>query len=269
MQMTSEIANQIIERLNGYINSNAYAAFAKDNPVVSAQIKNLTAADLSFGECPTFGIAQIEGDLTADGVSYTDARGKKTDIISSRLDDGYIQRYKIAGPFTSDPLLVASADNTADRATCGIVAKRLDFNRFYYENELADLAQSTAKSVAKNELARLDYKMQNYRVNGWRLNYTYGPLPVYVYPVYANLKDKKGKIHPTVIATYAETSIENGEPLPTPEICVDVQEMIKYQKISDKTSKSAKKKKILAWVFGSLGVVAVLALLGSCVANCF
>ncbi|MDE7305918.1 MAG: hypothetical protein K2N33_00850, partial [Clostridia bacterium] len=200
--------------------------------------------------------------------SYTDARGKKTDIISSRLDDGYIQRYKIAGPFTSDPLLIAPPENAADKVTCQIVARRLDFGRFYYESGVGDIAQSTAKAVAKNELARLDYKMQNYRVNTYRLNYTYGPLPVFIYPVYANLKDKKGKVHPTVIATYSETNINNGEPLNTPEIFVDVQALINEQKLGGKTSKSAKKKKILAWVFGTLGVLLVLGLLGSCVAKC-
>lgn len=268
MQMTNEIANKIIERLNGYADSDAFAAFAKDNPVVSAQIKSLTAGDLSFGECPTFGIAQIEGDLTADGVSYTDARGKKTDIISSHLDDGYIQRYKIAGPFTSDPLLIAPPENAADSATLKIVARRLDFGRYYYENEVSGIAQSTAKETAKNELARMDYKMQNFRVNTYRLNYTYGPLPVYVYPVYADLKDKKGKVHRTIIATYSEISVDNGEPLDTPEIYADVQALIKEQKLGGRTSKSAKKKKILAWVFGTLGVLLVLGLLGSCVAKC-
>ncbi|MDE5942862.1 MAG: hypothetical protein K2H30_01470 [Clostridia bacterium] len=273
MQMTKEQADDIISRLQNYANSAAFYAFEKDNPVVAAQVKVLKAADLRFGDCPVFGIAQIEGDLTADGVSYTDARGRKTDIISSRLDNGYIQRYKIAGPFSSDAMLIAPSENTADDATCRIVAKRLDFNGFHHEREIAGMVQGCANSVAKQELARLDYKLQNCRVNTYRLNYTYGPMPVYIYPIFADLKDKKGKIHPTVIGTYSETNIDNGEPLDVPEIVVDVQSMIANQKLGGKTSKSAKKKRALAWTFGTLGVLAglgiIIALLGSCFVSCF
>lgn len=273
MEMTNEKATAIISRLQNYVNTAAFAGFEKDNPTVAAQIKNLKAEDIWFGDCPVFGTAQIEGDLTADGVSYTDARGRKTDIISSRLDDGYIQRYKLAGPFYSDVMLIAPADNTADDATCRIVAKRLDFNGFHHEHEIAGMVQSIANNAAKQELARLDYKLQNCRVNSYQLNYTYGPLPVYIYPICASLKDKKGKDHFTVIGTYAETDIENGEPLEVPEIMVDVQSMIANQKLGGKTSKSAKKRRTLAWVFGTLGVLVglgiIIGLLGSCLVSCF
>lgn len=271
MEMTKDKANEIILRLQNYVRSAAFGTFEKDNPTVAAQIKILRPEDIRFGDCPYMGTAQIEGDLTADGVSYTDARGKKTDIISSRLDDGYIQRYKLAGPFTSALMLVAPPENTADDATCRIVAKRLDYNGFHHEREIAEMVQSIANKAAKQELARLDYKLQNCRVNSYRLNYTYGPLPVYIYPIFADLKDKKGKIHPTVIGTYSEQNIENGERLEIPEIIVDVQSMIANQKLGNKTSKAAKKKKALAWTFGTLGVLAglgLIALLGSCLISC-
>ncbi len=47
--------------------------------------------------------------------------------------------------------------------------------------------------------------------------------------------------------------------------------MIANQKLGNKTSKAAKKKKALAWTFGTLGVLAgldLIALLGSCLISC-
>ncbi|MBD5585572.1 MAG: hypothetical protein HDQ88_10855 [Clostridia bacterium] len=257
MQLTITKANLIIDKIKNYANTPAFSKLEKDNPTVAEQIKNLKAEDLRLGECPVFGVAQIEGDLTANGVRYTDARGRVVNSISSRLDDGYIPRYTLACGFVTDPILFASPENRADPTTLQIVAQRLDFKTYHYEKEAQYMGDDTARKVAKEELSRLNYKLEDCRVNSRRISYTYGPLPVYIYPVIVDLKDKKGNLPPTVLGTYSEQNLDNGEALETPEIIINIVDVIKKQKISSKTSKSAKTKKIVGLVFGILGVLAI------------
>lgn len=257
MQMTTERANSIINQLKNYVSSPAFAAFLKDNPTVAEQIKTVKASDLRFGECPIVGVAEVSGDLTAEGVRHTDAHGKVTNTVFAHLDDGYVQRYTLACGFSTEPMLFASADNKADSTTLAIVAKKLGFKDYYFESQVNYLGDDTAKRTATAQLKRLNYKLENCRVNSRYVNYTYGPLPVFIYPIIVDLKDKKGNILPTVIGTYSETNLNDGEQLDVPDINVNVYENIKKQKLGSKTSKSAKKKKTVKWILISLGIAAV------------
>lgn len=267
MQMTTDRANFIIDELKNYVSNAAFAAFLKDNPTVAEQIKTVKAENLRFGACPTVGVATVTGDLTAEGVRYTNAQGKVTNAAFAHLDDGYIQRQTLACEFSTDPMLFASTDNKADPTTLYIVAKKLGFKECHYESEARYIGDDSAKRVATAQLKRLNYKLENCRVNSRYVNYTYGPLPVLVYPIIVDLKDKKGTPVPTVIGTYCETNLDNGEQLDVPDINVNVYENIKKQKLGAKTSKSAKRKKIIKWMLICLGIAAaatvvILGILG-------
>lgn len=264
IQMTTERANFIIGKLKDYVAGANFAAFLKDNPTVAEQIKAIKAENLRLGECPIVGVATVTGDLTAEGVRYTNAQGKVTNAAFAHLDDGYVQRQTLACEFSTDPMLFASADNRADPTTLAIVAKKLGFKECNYERQAQYMGDEVAKRTATAQLKRLNYKLESCRVNSRYVNYTYGPLPVDVYPVIVDLKDKKGNALPTVIGTYSETNLDDGTPLDEPDINVNVYENIKKQKLGSKTSKSAKRKKIVKWTFISLGIAAaaVIVILG-------
>ncbi len=269
MEMTNTKAELIFDEIKSYVQSTAFAKFEKDNPTVAGQIKNLKAEDLYFGECPTLTLVHIEGDLTAEGVQYTDSRGKRTDVISAHLDSGAVSRYTIADAYHSCSFLIPADENRGDEFICRVAAQRLNLGQFRRANEINDIAYSVAKEVSKEALARLNYKLESCRVNNYDVVCDFGPAPVEIYPVYADLKDKKGNVHNTVIAVYNEVDIGENTPLPAPEIYADIQELIKNQKIGSKTSKSAKRKKVLSLIFGCIAVLAVGGLIASCVLGAF
>ena len=250
--MEKQLADKIVAEVKQWATSNP--AFEKDNPTVSAQLKNLSADSVSLGNPIKFCVAHIEGDATAVGGNNEhdyNATVKRTEAF------GFTTRsfaFFDKNTPTSDAVElrnIASLEGGLDAV----------FDGFSYNGSLpepAKVAEMAAKEVAEKNLKRLNLYCYSTRVNEYRLvqetPHTYSKFVA----IYVDLKEpKKGKVHRTIIGFYnTETGALHLS---------NIQGIIKGQSIDAKTSKSTKRQnafKIIVYVlvFGAIAAAIVYTL---------
>ena len=238
-----DVAQKFWAQLQAYIKSAQFADFGADNPVVAAQIKNMTPDKLIIGDCPKFIEGHFEGNVTGKGHCHSgDIRYEKT--FCSDFNTGYF-------------LFIADG-GLSDKTLCDEALKLTDWGypQTFKPSEQGTLVQNEANVLVKSELRKLDFWFDSARLNSWKFVQDNEETTLPFYPVYADLSDGNGGVLKTVIGIY---SLIDGKEI----IRTDLHTRILSQPINGRTSakakaaaaKAAKKRKIaisLAVIFSVL-----------------
>ncbi len=241
-----DVAQKFLAKLQGYTKSAEFANFEADNPVVAAQIKNMTTDKLIIGDCPRFIEGHFEGNVTGKGHCHSsDIRYEKT--FCSDFNTGYFV-------FIADGGL-------SDKALCDEALKLTDWGypQAFKQSEKGTLVQNETNAIVKSELRKLDFWFDSARLNSWKFVQDNEETTLPFYPVYADLSDGNGGVLRTVIGIYS--LIGDKEIIKT-----DLHTRILSQPINGRTSakakaaaaKAAKKRKVaisLAVIFSVLAIV--------------
>lgn len=240
--MEKELAEKIVAEIKNWANANV--AFGKDNPTVSAQLKNLTSNDVSLGVAPEYRIAHIEGDVTAVGGTAEaeyNATMKRTEAFEfTTASFAYFENSKL-----SDVVVyrtVAMLEGIGNAVVDTFMGDYLPKPDVY--------ADKAAKSLAEKSMKRLNMYLYSHRVNEttivWETDYKESNFV----PIYVNLKEpKKGEIYKTVVGFYAKDSGKL--------YLSDIQGLIKQQRIDELTSKSTRAKKGIKIAIGIIVAVGI------------
>lgn len=243
--MDNKLAEKIVAEVRKWAESNA--AFAKDNPTVSAQLKSLTADNVYLGEPLKYCIAHVQGDATAVGGSAEqeyNATTKRTEAFEFTTRSFAL--------FEKTPTY-----NTGEMKHLALVECNLDAVLNEWSGSLptpASVAEMATKELAQKSMKRLNFYLYNSRVNEYNVVQETPVIDSKLVSIKVDLKaGKKNDTYRTVIGFY---NTETGE-----LYLSNINGAIKDQYIDSKTSKSTKSKnaiKIIATVLGLAIVVGAI-----------
>ena len=240
--MNNVLAEKIVAEIKKWANSNA--SFAKDNPTISAQLKSLTASDVSLGETQRFRVAHIEGDVTAVGGTAQaeyNATMKRTEAFEfTTASFAYFENAQLGDVVIYRT--VAALEGVGNAVVDTFMGDYLPKPEVY--------AEKAAKQLAEKSMKRLNMYLYSHRVNEYNVVWETDYVESNYVPIYANLKEpKKGQVYKTVVGFYAKDS----ERL----YLSDIESLIKQQRIDELTSKSTKTKKGLKIAIGIIVAVGI------------
>lgn len=241
--MDTVLAEKIVAEIKKWANANA--AFAKDNPALSTQLKNLTTHDVSLGVAPEFRAAHIEGDVTAVGGTAQaeyNATMKRTEAFEfTTASFAYFENAQL-----NDVVIYRTVSALEGFGGNAVV----DTFMGDYLPKPEVFADKAAKSLAEKSMKRLNMYLYSHRVNEYNVVWEADYVQSKYVPIYANLKEpKKGEVYKTVVGFYAQDS---GKLLLS-----DIEGLIKQQRIDELTSKSTKTKKGLKIAIGIIVAVGI------------
>jgi len=168
--------NIIFSSLTQHVNNEWAEKALKKNPEYAKAISAITTADLIIGDPPTIRRGYVEGNSTAVGKSSNgDTVTTRTISISFSTDEYYFtEKY--------------------DAALAEFALGRLGtYCKCHTPAEAEHLATKYGKTECRNSLYDLNFSMDEYRLNRYRLIYTEDPLTLPAYPIYANISVGNGK----------------------------------------------------------------------------
>lgn len=244
--MDKKLAEKIVAEVRSWAASNA--SFAKDNPTVSAQLKNLSADNVMLGEPLKYCVAHVTGDATAVGGSAEqeyNATTKRTEAFEFTT--------RSFAYFEKTPTY-----NTVEIKNLALVECNLDAVLDSWSGSLpepANVAEMAAKELANKSMRRLNFYLYSTRVNEYNVVQETPVVESKWVSVKVDLKEeKKNETHRTIIGFY---NTETGALQLS-----NIEGLIKSQPIDAKTSKSTKTKnvfKIIAIIIGVAAVVGIVA----------
>ena len=242
--MERKLAEKIVAEVKRWAEANA--SFAKDNPTVSAQLKSLSADSVSLGEPLKYCIAHITGDATAVGGSAREEYNATT-----KRTEAFEFTTRSFALFEKTPSYDTGEIKHLSLIECNLDAVLDTFNGKLPQPE--NVAEMAAKELAEKSMKRLNFYCYSTRVNEYNVVQETPVVSSKLVSVKADLKDKKGKVHRTVIGFY---NTETGD-----LHLSNIQGVIKDQYIDALTSKSTKSKnaiKIIATVLGLAIVIGAI-----------
>ena len=250
------IAQKFFARLQNYISGEEFKSLQSDNPIVAAQIMELTPDKLIIGDCPKVFEAHFEGNVTGKGHNYSgDTRYERT----------------FCTDFTTGYFLFIAEGGLSDKNLCNEALRlaKSEYSQVFNLSEKNTLVQNEIDILVKSELRKLDFWFDRARLNSWNLVHDSDETELPYYPVYANLNDGNGGVIKTVIGAYSD--FDGNE-----VILCDLKTRIVSQPINARTSISAKaaaaasaKKRKIAVACGVIFTVLIVAgtALGSILPN--
>lgn len=241
--MDKKLAEKIVAEVKRWAESNA--VFAKDNPTVSAQLKNLSENNVKLGEPLKYCIAHITGDATAVGGSAEqeyNATTKRTEAFE------FTTRSFLY--FEEAPSYCAVELKTLASLECSMEPVLGTFSGSIPQP--ANVAETAVKELAEKSMKRLNLYLYNSRVNEYEIMQETPIVECKWVPITVGLKEpKKGVTYSTTLGFY---NVETGA-----LYLSDIEGLIKGQPIDSMTSKSTKTKKVIRTI---LIVVVVVAIVG-------
>lgn len=232
------------------------AEFENLNPFFCQQVKALKAENISVGTNAKFTTGYFEGNLRTDGYKFGG------DVKYTRT---------INFDFTTREITFLSEDCKADSRTAAQAAKSLGLKAYaqgdacftnldlvgseYYKAADAGKAlRRNLRGLCASEHQKLGYKFDGLTVLQSQF-VSNGETEINLFPVYANLQDKKGKSYYTLLGWYSNPDGQNGEA----EFKLDnVRESQVYGKTRIVTPAEKRKKAVVA----TLSVIGAAAVIG-------
>lgn len=245
--MEKVLAEKIVAEVKRWASSNT--GFEKDNPSVSAQLKNLTVQDISLGDTVKFCVAHIEGDVTAVGGSAPqeyNATMKRTEAFRfTTRSFAYFDKSQCTTGFLMRNF--ASLEGYEDVVVNEYMGSELPEAKVY--------ADRSAKVLAEKSLKRLNLYYYSHRVNEFEIVQETEVRESKFVAIYADLKEpKKETVIRTIIGFYDTESDKL--------YLSNIGGLVNSQSIGGKTSKSVRRQSRVKII---VGVVVALVIVGAIV----
>ena len=195
----------ILKKLQEYIEKNVPEKTKKKSRKTLEQILDADVDQLSFGESPSFETGYVVGKITAEGTrslentTYTntitlDLQTPEYSFFNMDRYDSMREKYKRAFLRLTPHRFVYTAKKH--------VTSNKRISKIYVSDYEDEALQDYAMEICEEQLARLNYNMDECQVYDFDFVPTQETQVSNVYPVYITLKDKKGKSYNTYIGCY-------------------------------------------------------------------
>lgn len=187
---------QILAMLLEHIEKNMSEKTKKKNLKFVEQILSAGVDQISFGKSPTYETGYVYGNVTAEGsrdigdTRYTntitlDLQTPEYVFFNINHDDSLRYAYKLA-------FLEFGLNRFLFSAKKSIFSQKRE-SKVYVSDYEDEALQDYATIICEEQLARLNYSIDECRVNDYDFIETQETKDSHIYPVFLTLKDKKGK----------------------------------------------------------------------------
>ena len=160
--------NKIYNGLKRHLKNEWNEKARKKNPEYADLINSITPESIHFGSPPSFRKGYVEGSSTAKGKS------SNGDTVTTRT---------VSISFTTEEYYFITSSNTALAKNA---LRRLGYSSSCHTpSEAEHLATKHGKTECRHSLYDLDFSMDEYRLNRYKLIYSGDEFTLPYYPVYA------------------------------------------------------------------------------------